>query len=231
MIDSLRDKNFYILWLASILGAVSVLPYTIAQSRIVMTPSLVVGVLIQSAFLYAFIVFFGIRISKKLDFKIIPSNKFIVPSIVSGLAVGLTLKLLDQFIFKNHANIFLTAIPNVDLLYRVLASFYGAINEEVLLRLFAVSLVVLFLQKFTKLSKKIAIILSIVFCALLFAAGHLSMLYKIATAPNTYDIIRVMMLNGLAGIAFGLLYWRYGLIASMLSHFIADLVIHVFWIF
>ena len=56
------------------------------------------------------------------------------------------------------------------------------------------------------------------------------MLYKMAVDPNTYDIVRVLLLNGFAGIAFGLLYWRYGLVASMLSHFIADLVIHVFWI-
>lgn len=124
----------------------------------------------------------------------------------------------------------LNNLPGVDLIYRVLASFYGAINEEVLLRLFGVSCVAMLLQKFTKLNKKSVAIQSIILCALLFAVGHLPMLYKMAVDPNTYDIVRVLLLNGFAGITFGLLYWRYGLIASMLSHFVADLVIHVFWI-
>ena len=79
-----------------------------------------------------------------------------------------------------------------------------------------------------KLSKKSAVMLSIILCALLFAVGHLPMLYEMAIVPNTYDIIRILTLNGFAGLVFGLVYWRYGLVASILSHFVADLVIHVF---
>ena len=54
------------------------------------------------------------------------------------------------------------------------------------------------------------------------------MLYKIAENPNSWDFARVISLNGIAGVEFGLLYWKYGLVASILSHYIADLVIHVF---
>ncbi|MFK8039937.1 MAG: CPBP family intramembrane glutamic endopeptidase [Rickettsiaceae bacterium] len=226
----IKDKKFYLLWLASVLGAIAVLPYATAQASIELSTAVLFGTLIQATLIYAVITFFGIRFAEKANFQITSSKECIIPSIISGLVVGLILKLLDQFIFKHHANILLNNLPDVDLLYRVLASFYGAINEEVLLRLFGVSCVAMLLQKFTKLNKKSVAILSIILCALLFAVGHLPMLYKMAVDPNTYDIVRVLLLNGFAGIAFGLLYWRYGLVASMLSHFIADLVIHVFWI-
>jgi hypothetical protein len=40
-------------------------------------------------------------------------------------------------------------------------------------------------------------------------------------------VIRAITLNGIAGIAFGWLYWQYGLEAAMLSHFCADILLHV----
>jgi membrane protease YdiL (CAAX protease family) len=40
-------------------------------------------------------------------------------------------------------------------------------------------------------------------------------------------IIRNLILNSLGGIVFGWLYWKKGLEASMISHFTADLVLHV----
>jgi hypothetical protein len=229
MIDSLKDKKFYILWLASILGSVSVLPYIAANSGIVVTANLVVSVLLQATFLYAFVVFFGMRISKKLAFKMIPSKKFIVPSIISGMGVGLAIKLLDKFIFATHANLLLQHVIDIEPWKGLLASFYGAVNEEILLRLFAVSLIAWLLKRFSKMSPSNCIVISIIFCALLFGLGHLPMLYKMVDTPNSWDVVRVMTLNGLAGVVFGILYWRYGLISSMLSHFTADLVTHVFW--
>ena len=40
-------------------------------------------------------------------------------------------------------------------------------------------------------------------------------------------ITRTIVLNSLAGIAFGWLYWRRGLEAAMLAHFSTDIVLHV----
>ena len=40
-------------------------------------------------------------------------------------------------------------------------------------------------------------------------------------------IARTVVLNGLLGIIFGWLYWRHGLEAAMISHFSADIVLHV----
>lgn len=71
-----------------------------------------------------------------------------------------------------------------------------------------------------------AIWLAIVIAAVLFAAGHLPAVA--AVSPLTTALIaRTLVLNSLAGIAFGWLYWRCGLEAAMVAHFSADLVIHV----
>ena len=38
---------------------------------------------------------------------------------------------------------------------------------------------------------------------------------------------RAIVLNGVGGLVFGWLYWTFGLEAAMVSHFSADIVIHV----
>jgi membrane protease YdiL (CAAX protease family) len=36
-----------------------------------------------------------------------------------------------------------------------------------------------------------------------------------------------MLLNSIGGLVFGWLYWRQGLLAAMVAHFSADVVLHV----
>ena len=112
----------------------------------------------------------------------------------------------------------------------LLASFYGGINEEVLLRLFLMSLLA-WLGKFisktaTGQPSTPVFWVANILAAILFGLGHLP-----ATAsllPLTpLVIVRAVVLNGLLGIAFGYLYWKRGFEAAMLSHFSADLVLHV----
>ena len=40
-------------------------------------------------------------------------------------------------------------------------------------------------------------------------------------------IVRALVLNGIGGIVFGWLYWKRGLLAAVLAHFSADVVLHV----
>jgi hypothetical protein len=115
----------------------------------------------------------------------------------------------------------------------VLASFYGAIDEELLLRLGLLSLVALVLLRLSRLFGATHDVLqpgtfwaANVFAAIVFGVGHLSA--TVALAPLTTIVIaRALVLNGVAGIAFGWLYWQCGLEAAMLAHFATDLVLHV----
>ena len=68
-----------------------------------------------------------------------------------------------------------------------------------------------------------AFVTAIVVVALLFGLGHLPA--TAAMAPLTSVIvIRALVMNGVAGAAFGYLYWRHGLEAAMMAHMSTHLV-------
>lgn len=59
-----------------------------------------------------------------------------------------------------------------------------------------------------------------------FGAGHLPAV--VALAPlTTVVVVRALLLNGIAGVSFGWLYWRRGLLAAMVALFSADIVLHI----
>jgi membrane protease YdiL (CAAX protease family) len=65
-----------------------------------------------------------------------------------------------------------------------------------------------------------------VLAAVLFGLGHLPVTSTIV--PLTPIVVaRAIVLNGLAGVGFGWLYWRRGLESAMVAHFSADIVLHV----
>ena len=68
--------------------------------------------------------------------------------------------------------------------------------------------------------------LAIIIAAVIFGIGHLPTLLAITT-PTPLLIIRVIILNAVGGIIFGWLYWKKGLESAMISHFSADIVLHV----
>ena len=60
--------------------------------------------------------------------------------------------------------------------------------------------------------------------ALLFAAGHLPLLYLMMPSPPAGLIAAVIIGNSLPGFLFGLLFWRRGLEAAMIAHAAAHLL-------
>lgn len=59
---------------------------------------------------------------------------------------------------------------------------------------------------------------------LLFAAGHLPMLFLLAPSPSPWLVGAVVIGNALPGLLFGWLFWRKGLEAAMMAHALAHLV-------
>lgn len=111
----------------------------------------------------------------------------------------------------------------------LLAPFYGGIAEEVLARLFLMTLIAWLLDRLrrTRESGTPPWILwsAIVVSSLLFAAGHLpAALAALGSGPLL--IVRTFVLNTIPGMLFGWLYWRRGLEHAMAAHFCADLVLH-----
>ena len=109
----------------------------------------------------------------------------------------------------------------------LLASPYGAVVEEIELRVFVMGLFAWLLSRLAgKQAKPWLMLAAIALAALAFGAGHLSMAAQLV--PLTFGVVaRVVAYNAFAGFVFGWLYWKRGFEHAMLAHFCADLVLHV----
>lgn len=110
----------------------------------------------------------------------------------------------------------------------LLASFYGGVVEEIICRLFLLTLIAWALARCNhRVAQPWMMVAAIILAALTFGAGHLPAAFASGLAPSGGAIAHIVLLNALAGIAFGAVFWRWGLEHAMLAHFCADLVLHV----
>ena len=146
----------------------------------------------------------------------------------------MVLILSDLLFFGKYSEIIMnsySAKPTIS--YLIASVIYGGVIEEVMLRLFWMTLVAFVLHKlFGKKHDKPTIAILIVanvIAALLFAAGHLP-----ATAQlmglTPMIIVRCFLLNGGLGLLFGWLYRKYGLRYSMIAHGGCHIVSKLIWI-
>jgi len=252
-------KVFFLLWIASILAVIAILPYSLSlQSGTLQNLKLPIPLglllliqIIQNAVLFAIAIWGGMFFARRvglgtpiLDYatrgeRVTDKVRAILPlSLMLGVATTLIVVGLEIFYFQpamlkelgNSANTLNLQTSQPAAWKGFLASFYGGIAEEILLRLFVMSFFVWlghFLSKTAEGKPTAAVIwIANILAAVLFGLGHLP-----ATAllvPLTPIVItRAVILNGLIGIVCGWLYWKHGLEAAMLSHFSADLILHV----
>ncbi len=152
----------------------------------------------------------------------------LIPSMLLGASVAVVILLLDVFLFRPHLPQLLSEAPKPPLWQRFLASFYGGIPEELYMRLFLFSLLAWLFAKIVHTPEGLptsAVLWVVNFIvAVLFGLGHLPV--TAVFVPLTPLIIsRALLLNGLCSLAYGYLYWRYGLEAAMLAHFTSNIVL------
>lgn len=236
-------SRFLVLWSAGVLSVILVLPYALSLQRNVLETlpvplsAIAIASVLQSAVLMAVAVFAGLRAADAIGLRtpltnaiaarmgVRPAFHTLGPASAAtiGVCVAAVILALELIVFRPLMPEFQQAIETLGAPSRLegfLASFYGAIGEEILTRLFLVSVIAWILRGR-------ATWLAVVAAAVLFAAGHLPA--AAAVSPLTDALIaRTLVLNSLAGITFGWLFWRRGLEAAMIAHFAADLVLHVF---
>lgn len=112
---------------------------------------------------------------------------------------------------------------------------YGGIIEEVMLRLFCMSLLAWIIWKvfYRKQSRetipsKVFIVANII-AALLFAAGHLPATVATFGRLTAPIVFRCFLFNGAFGLLFGRLYRKYGIAYSMVSHTACHIVSKLIW--
>ena len=110
---------------------------------------------------------------------------------------------------------------------------YGGVIEEVMLRLFWMSLVAFILWKlFARREEKPTVsifVASNIIAALLFAAGHLPGTFQLL-GNSPLIIARGFLLNGAFGLLFGRLYRKHGIGYAMLAHGGSHIVSKLIWI-
>ncbi len=179
----------------------------------------------------------GIWLGKKIglwkDEKVI-TKKPLVASLIVAVVGGLAMILLDILFFGQYSVEIMNSYAVKPTIPYLLATVtYGAVIEEVMLRLFFMSLIAFVLHKlFGKKHDKPTVAIFIVanvIAAILFAAAHLPANAKLF-GLTPMIIVRCFLLNGGLGLLFGWLYRKYGLRYSMIAHGGCHVVSKLIWI-
>ncbi len=248
-LKTINWKVFSLLLGAGLLGVLSVLPlmFDMLRSRAfgpapeIPVPLLVAASLLQNGILLAVVIAIGMVLSSRvgLQMRLISAwargerpahpGAVILPGVLVGAAAGAGMVAMEAALFLQQLPKALLPLFDIPLWKRLLGGVvYGGITEELLMRLFLVSLVAWLLGKFWKTPEGLptpgAFWCAIILVAILFGLGHLP-ITSVLTPLTPLLIARALLLNGVAGIAFGYLYWRYGLEAALLGHMSTHLVL------
>lgn len=105
---------------------------------------------------------------------------------------------------------------------------YGGIVEELLTRWGLVSLFAWTLWRLSGRPEPVPpriYVAAIALAAILFAAGHLPLLFLVNARPGALLVAAVILGNMIPGVAFGWLFWKRGLEAAIMAHAFA----HALW--
>jgi membrane protease YdiL (CAAX protease family) len=252
-------KVFWILWIASILSVFAVLPYSLSLTTSALQnldvglplPALLAIQILQSAILFAILIFAGLFFASRvgLGSPILESAlrgetvtgkiRAILPiSVILGVMATLIMLTLEFLYFQpalsrelgNTANALNLQTSQPAAWKGLLASFYGGITEEILLRLFMMSFLVWlggFISRNAEGKPSSMVFWAAnILAAVLFGIGHLPTT-ALLVPLSPLVVTRAIVINGLLGIIFGWLYWKRGLESAMIAHFSADIVLHV----
>jgi len=210
-------------------------------------PLLIAVGVVQNLAILALVVWLGLKLSRSLGFRAPLLETWVARSevnaetkarigetlksgLLTGVAVGIVLLVSLLVLVPRLPNLPFVIAARLPVWKRFLACFYGGIYEELLTRLFLLSLVAWIANRSWR---KTAPALSNstfwfanILVAILFGLGHLPST-SLFMPITPLVVVAALMLNGLAGIAFGCLYRKDGLEAAMIAHFTGDFVIYV----
>jgi len=249
LLQQLNWKLFHILFAAALVSSVLVLPYALnmvvdnlAELPLPLPLLLAISVA-QAAILFGVAIIVGLILAPRVSLGVplletlvegrrppIELRSYLTISVGAGVLAGVLIIAGDYmfFLLGSPLTLFTADLPAW---WRgLLAAFYGGIAEEVLMRLFLMTLLVWIFSKIVKTgaNQPPAMLMwtSIVIAAAIFGILHLPATAAI-TPLTDLVVVRALVLNALGGIIFGLLYWKKGLESAMIAHFTADIVLHV----
>lgn len=201
---------------------------------------------IQLFFMTFILSFIGLKLARKAGFslkildaifnktEVFIDKKAVLISIIGAVVLGLIIIGSDRFYFQYHIPMIAHNPPEFSFLALMAGVLYGGVVEEILLRLFLMSFIVWLLMKVFKIDKDnipsgiywIAIIVT----SLIFAAAHLPTTAMVYGELTNSLLLRAFLLNGIAGLVFGYLYWKKGFEYAVISHAFAHISMQLIFI-
>lgn len=245
-----RIKLVFLLTILNTIGVFAIIPYSItlmeSQTLSGDLPNLLI-VIINSTFqiVYMFVlILIGLKLQQHTSLevpllnglvypekKVHISKQWIINSVVGALIGSIIIILLELFLFKPLMGTPINELPSTNWWQGLLASLYGGITEELMLRLFGMTFIVWLLAKITRKNKSNIpnsfYYVAIFIAAIIFGLGHLPATMEVFGELSAILVIRALVLNGLLGLWFGYLYWKKGLEYAIIAHISADIFIHV----
>lgn len=222
-------KVFFILLGLCIVSVFAVFPYVLTLQgdllKQIKQPIHIIFILqlVQSTILFSISIFCGLLLAKKTGFEY-KSERNVVPLALGlGIFTAISIFSIDK-LFTTYGATISTSQNIAPVWQKLLAAFYGGITEEVLMRLFLMTLLVWIGVKIFRLNRpsNSIVIASVIVAAVIFGLSHLPITAALTTLTPAI-IIRAIVLNGIGGIVFGWLYWKKGLGAAILAHFTTDI--------
>ena len=199
---------------------------------------LVAASMVQPVLLAVICGFFGYLLAEKLA--LMRPFRFERPALCRALIVSL----IGGAVLSLDAWTFASWIPQLAQSYESAGTFdlvtwaasilYGGVIEEVMMRLFVMSLLAflgwkLFFRTENAVPTGVLIAANIL-AALAFAAGHLPATLQTFGALTPMLLLRCFLLNGAFGLIFGRLYRKFGIQYAMLAHMLFHVVSRTIWL-
>ena len=248
-------RLFWLLFIAAVFSILAAIPFTVdlfgpvisAQLQAAPPPFpfpflIAIGV-VQNLLLIAVMIFVGLKLGRRLglgapilaalvDGKGLLSSwrRSVRSGLIVGVLIGVVLLGLVLLLVPLLPKLPFVAAAQVAIWKRLLICFYGGIYEELLMRFFLVTLIAWIAGKVLREQANVltsrAFWIANIFVAILFGLGHLPSASMVMSITPLV-VAAALTLNGIAAIAFGWLYRKYGLESAMVAHFTADFVLYV----
>lgn len=155
-----------------------------------------------------------------------------IKAALAGVGVGFFIQALDALYFADRLEALNGYQPESSLSAMLGGVLYGGVGEEVLIRLFLMTLIVWTVTKLKRgaAPSNMVYIVAILISSLVFAIGHLPANLNFFGELSTMVVFRALLLNGVGGILFGWLYWKHGLVLAIFAHMIAHISMHLIFI-
>ena len=245
-------RVFWLLLAGSVLGAGAVIPLflEVFLPRIPKGPPLPMPLsaivalgIIQNLLLFAAAIGLGLLLARKLGLGApllegwlyheqprVRARESLKYGALTGIGVGIVLLVIIIPAARYFPGLPFVSVAQVAVWKRLLVCLYGGIDEEVLTRLFLLSLIAWLGMKLAGKGKRrlspTVFWAANVIAAIVFGLGHLPSASLVMQITPTVVAI-ALVLNGIAAVPFGYLYWKRGLEAAMIAHFCADFVLYV----